>query len=393
MGVDISHWLDIQIQFKTIIELRFLLERNLDRKICILYSTEEREPSRKEAEIFIGYPHRKDLEFSNFDCRLCIYDENKKIKQIETEDIQPLLKNQDVEIRLIGDEEDDIEIQIFDRTVHIYNWSSLAFWNRWYSFFENLTNPEIGFTEYHWRKLYHINNFAKAFNSQNLLLIGDSASETWSDIEEPFYEGTSIMDSIKNCEKANVITSKMILSGDMKIDDSEAGGNNILLLNFQDLLPYLIDYPIRETQIDDFGDDPKERLEVSIETGENKGKLRPTKKVVEIEIIKYPKLDYYHWNYKTFDYYGTLILKKKAYELQDKVPYFMERARVFNYNAFPFYINCENRSGERYSLTYRNVDSEISFSLWCPDDKDAEPKEFKEFIDELFEITKKAGIK
>jgi len=80
----------------------------------------------------------------------------------------------------------------------------------------------------------------KVFNSSKLLLIGDSYSELWSDIEDQLDEGESIDNILENLGDCIIVTSKMILSKKVaKLTEYDIE-KTVFLLSFKDFEQYYI---------------------------------------------------------------------------------------------------------------------------------------------------------
>ena len=396
MGISIRHWFDHGLKFTTISDLHYHLERNLESKISVFYTADS---SDKWCQI-VPYPKSKDyfcyedlqsIAVKNkCDYFLEIIDENGNLTDFENQNIEELLQSKELHL-FFSSVQDDIEVKISLKNLMISS-SFLVFNCRMNTLGEIIENPEEGFTEDCLKILYRINKFVKVFDSQNMLLTGDTQSINWEDINDDLqYESYSIPEALEkytNCG-IKVITETMILNKEVEQNTSEKDFyNHVYYFNFKKLFPYLIPCEFRE--------DPKEEenyyypapvrppvivLEASIETTENKAGA------IKKELIRIAKNRDGHKDYdvtkESYDMNNELISSEELNNVACNEIF--EQAKKIDYtNLVRKYFKYSKGNGKIYSLKYQNLDFSVSVSLWCSTHEERRPKEFVDFIKVIF---------
>ena len=389
MGVDIQYWYDNNISFSTIKDLKFHLERYLDCRISIFCMQGDSD------EWFSLFPKTGKYKYTSL-CSVAalnkseyfleIVDSDNKIKDFENQNISELFKTRQIGL-FLRSVLDDIEVYIYPKTLKIYS-DFLCFPGRMFSFIETIENPEEGFTEDYLKILYRINSFVKAFNSNSILMVGDTQSINWENIDEDLEEGwTSISEVLEKYKPRGIkiITEKMVLNKQLEpCDNEEEVYNHVYFFQFNNLLEHLKPCEFREEDEEEevyIEKAPAVFLEVSITDLEYKPE-KPSK--TALRIAKKLNSDYEYTAEKLFyNVKQELMSREKLYK--NRWEKFVERAKSLDFNKLTNYFKYSKGTGKVYALEYRNVDFSISASLWCPDKKEKCPKEFVSLIDEIFE--------
>ena len=389
MGVDIQYWYDNNISFSTIKDLKFHLERYLDCRISIFCMQGDSD------EWFSLFPKTGKYKYTSL-CSVAalnkseyfleIVDSDNKIKDFENQNISELFKTRQIGL-FLRSVLDDIEVYIYPKTLKIYS-DFLCFPGRMFSFIETIENPEEGFTEDYLKILYRINSFVKAFNSNSILMVGDTQSINWENIDEDLEEGwTSISEVLEKYKPRGIkiITEEMVLNKQLEpCDNEEEVYNHVYFFQFNNLLEHLKPCEFREEDEDEevyIEKAPAVFLEVSITDLEYKPE-KPSK--TALRIAKKLNSDYEYTAEKLFyNVKQELMSREKLYK--NRWEKFVERAKSLDFNKLTNYFKYSKGSGKIYALEYRNVDFSISVSLWCSDNKDKCPEEFVSLIDEIFE--------
>ena len=389
MGVDIQYWYDNNISFSTIKDLKFHLERYLDCRISIFCMQGDSD------EWFSLFPKTGKYKYTSL-CSVAalnkseyfleIVDSDNKIKDFENQNISELFKTRQIGL-FLRSVLDDIEVYIYPKTLKIHS-DFLCFPGRMFSFIETIENPEEGFTEDYLKILYRINSFVKAFNSNSILMVGDTQSINWENIDEDLEEGwTSISEVLEKYKPRGIkiITEEMVLNKQLEpCDNEEEVYNHVYFFQFNNLLEHLKPCEFREEDEEEevyIEKAPAVFLEVSITDLEYKPE-KPSK--TALRIAKKLNSDYEYTAEKLFyNVKQELMSREKLYK--NRWEKFVERAKSLNFNNLTNYFKYSKGSGKIYALEYRNVDFSISVSLWCSDNKDKCPKEFVSLIDEIFE--------
>ena len=389
MGVDIQYWYDNNISFSTIKDLKFHLERYLDCRISIFCMQGD---SDEWCSLF---PKTGKYKYTSLcsvaalnksEYFLDIVDSDNKIKDFENQNISELFKTRQIGLFLCS-VLDDIEVYIYPKTLKIYS-DFLCFPGRMFSFIETIENPEEGFTEDYLKILYRINSFVKAFNSNSILMVGDTQSINWENIDEDLEEGwTSISEVLEKYKPRGIkiITEEMVLNKQLEpCDNEEEVYNHVYFFQFNNLLEHLKPCEFREEDEEEevyIEKAPAVFLEVSITDLEYKPE-KPSK--TALRIAKKLNSDYEYTAEKLFyNVKQELMSREKLYK--NRWEKFVERAKSLDFNKLTNYFKYSKGTGKVYALEYRNVDFSISTSLWCPDKKEKCPKEFVSLIDEIFE--------
>lgn len=389
MGVDIQYWYDNNISFSTIKDLKFHLERYLDCKISIFCMQGDSD------EWFSLFPKTGKYKYTSL-CSVAalnkseyfleIVDSDNKIKDFENQNISELFKTRQIGL-FLRSVLDDIEVYIYPKTLKIHS-DFLCFPGRMFSFIETIENPEEGFTEDYLKILYRINSFVKAFNSNSILMVGDTQSINWENIDEDLEEGwTSISEVLEKYKPRGIkiITEEMVLNKQLEpCDNEEEVYNHVYFFQFNNLLEHLKPCEFREEDEEEevyIEKAPAVFLEVSITDLEYKPE-KPSK--TALRIAKKLNSDYEYTAEKLF-YNVKQELMSRERIFKTKWANFVERAKSLNFNNLTNYFKYSKGSGKIYALEYRNVDFSISVSLWCSDNKDKCPEEFVSLIDEIFE--------
>jgi len=389
MGVDIQYWYDNNISFSTIKDLKFHLERYLDCRISIFCMQGDSD------EWFSLFPKTGKYKYTSL-CSVAalnkseyfleIVDSDNKIKDFENQNISELFKTRQIGL-FLRSVLDDIEVYIYPKTLKIYS-DFLCFPGRMFSFIETIENPEKGFTEDYLKILYRINSFVKAFNSNSILMVGDTQSINWENIDENLEEGwTSISEVLEKYKPRGIkiITEEMVLNKQLEpCDNEEEVYNHVYFFQFNNLLEHLKPCEFREEDEEEevyIEKAPAVFLEVSITDLEYKPE-KPSK--TALRIAKKLNSDYEYTAEKLFyNVKQELMSREKLYK--NRWEKFVERAKSLDFNKLTNYFKYSKGTGKVYALEYRNVDFSISASLWCPDKKEKCPKEFVSLIDEIFE--------
>ncbi|MDY6397880.1 MAG: hypothetical protein SPL22_09110 [Treponema sp.] len=389
MGVDIQYWYDNNISFSTIKDLKFHLERYLDCRISIFCM--QGDPD----EWFSLFPKTGKYKYTSL-CSVAalnkseyfleIVDSDNKIKDFENQNISELFKTRQIGL-FLRSVLDDIEVYIYPKTLKIHS-DFLCFPGRMFSFIETIENPEEGFTEDYLKILYRINSFVKAFNSNSILMVGDTQSINWENIDEDLEEGwTSISEVLEKYKPRGIkiITEEMVLNKQLEpCDNEEEVYNHVYFFQFNNLLEHLKPCEFREEDEEEevyIEKAPAVFLEVSITDLEYKPE-KPSK--TALRIAKKLNSDYEYTAEKLFyNVKQELMSREKLYK--NRWEKFVERAKSLDFNKLTNYFKYSKGSGKIYALEYRNVDFSISVSLWCSDNKDKCPEEFVSLIDEIFE--------
>lgn len=389
MGVDIQYWYDNNISFSKIKDLKFHLERYLDCRISIFCMQGDSD------EWFSLFPKTGKYKYTSL-CSVAalnkseyfleIVDSDNKIKDFENQNISELFKTRQIGL-FLRSVLDDIEVYIYPKTLKIHS-DFLCFPGRMFSFIETIENPEEGFTEDYLKILYRINSFVKAFNSNSILMVGDTQSINWENIDEDLEEGwTSISEVLEKYKPRGIkiITEEMVLNKQLEpCDNEEEVYNHVYFFQFNNLLEHLKPCAFREEDDEEevyIEKAPAVFLEASITDLEYEPE-KPRK--TALRIAKKLNSDYEYTAEKLF--YNThqeLMSRERIFKT--KWANFVERAKSLNFNNLTNYFKYSKGSGKIYALEYRNVDFSISVSLWCSDNKEKAPKEFVDFIDEIFE--------
>lgn len=389
MGVDIQYWYDNNISFSTIKDLKFHLERYLDCRISIFCMQGDSD------EWFSLFPKTGKYKYTSL-CSVAalnkseyfleIVDSDNKIKDFENQNISELFKTRQIGL-FLRSVLYDIEVYIYPKTLKIYS-DFLCFPGRMFSFIETIENPEEGFTEDYLKILYRINSFVKAFNSNSILMVGDTQSINWENIDEDLEEGwTSISEVLEKYKPRGIkiITEEMVLNKQLEpCDNEEEVYNHVYFFQFNNLLEHLKPCEFREEDEEEevyIEKAPAVFLEVSITDLEYKPE-KPSK--TALRIAKKLNSDYEYTAEKLFyNVKQELMSREKLYK--NRWEKFVERAKSLDFNKLTNYFKYSKGSGKIYALEYRNVDFSISVSLWCSDNKDKCPEEFVSLIDEIFE--------
>lgn len=389
MGVDIQYWYDNNISFSTIKDLKFHLERYLDCRISIFCMQGDSD------EWFSLFPKTGKYKYTSL-CSVAalnkseyfleIVDSDNKIKDFENQNISELFKTRQIGL-FLRSVLDDIEVYIYPKTLKIHS-DFLCFPGRMFSFIETIENPEEGFTEDYLKILYRINSFVKAFNSNSILMVGDTQSINWENIDEDLEEGwTSISEVLEKYKPRGIkiITEEMVLNKQLELcDNEEEVYNHVYFFQFNNLLEHLKPCEFREEDEEEevyIEKAPAVFLEVSITDLEYKPE-KPSK--TALRIAKKLNSDYEYTAEKLFyNVKQELMSREKLYK--NRWEKFVERAKSLDFNKLTNYFKYSKGTGKVYALEYRNVDFSISVSLWCSDNKDKCPKEFVSLIDEIFE--------
>ena len=389
MGVDIQYWYDNNISFSTIKDLKFHLERYLDCRISIFCMQGDSD------EWFSLFPKTGKYKYTSL-CSVAalnkseyfleIVDSDNKIKDFENQNISELFKTRQIGL-FLRSVLDDIEVYIYPKTLKIYS-DFLCFPGRMFSFIETIENPEEGFTEDYLKILYRINSFVKAFNSNSILMVGDTQSINWENIDEDLEEGwTSISEVLEKYKPRGIkiITEEMVLNKQLEpCDNEEEVYNHVYFFQFNNLLEHLKPCAFREEDDEEEShseENPVVFLEVSITDLEYKPE-KPRK--TALRIAKKLNSDYEYTAEKLFyNVKQELMSREKLYK--NRWEKFVERAKSLDFNKLINYFKYSKGTGKIYALEYRNVDFSISASLWCPDKKEKCPEEFVSLIDEIFE--------
>lgn len=421
MGIDIHYWYDHGLEFTTISDLHFHLERYLEAKITIFYTADS---SDKWCQVYSQdydkwtkiYPEHKEYfrytslksisEKNETEYYLEIIDEHGKLTDFENQNIDELIRTKDIHLFLSSTEE-DIEVSIYHKTLRISGWL-LSFPGRMPSFIETIENPEEGFTEEYLKILYRINKFVKAFNSQNMLLIGDTQSLNWENMDEDLqYEGYSISDVLKKytAQGIKIISETMILNKEISPYNSgkdldstyfEFDKNHVYYFNLRKLFSYLIPCEFREEPQESeeyyYKSKPKPPvvyLEASITTTENKsGETK--KEVIRIEQNQEGYKDYTVTK-KSYDMNDELISSEEVDYSSQQCANILEQTKCLDYGTLvKKYFKYTKGNGKIYFLNYHNIDFSIVVSLWCSIHEEKAPKEFVDFIKDLFVPKKKS---
>lgn len=389
MGVDIQYWYDNNISFSKIKDLKFHLERYLDCRISIFCMQGDSD------EWFSLFPKTRKYKYTSL-CSVAalnkseyfleIVDSDNKIKDFENQNISELFKTRQIGL-FLRSVLDDIEVYIYPKTLKIHS-DFLCFPGRMFSFIETIENPEEGFTEDYLKILYRINSFVKAFNSNSILMVGDTQSINWENIDEDLEEGwTSISEVLEKYKPRGIkiITEEMVLNKQLEpCDNEEEVYNHVYFFQFNNLLEHLKPCEFREEDEEEevyIEKAPAVFLEVSITDLEYKPE-KPSK--TALRIAKKLNSDYEYTAEKLFyNVKQELMSREKLYK--NRWEKFVERAKSLDFNKLTNYFKYSKGSGKIYALEYRNVDFSISVSLWCSDNKDKCPEEFVSLIDEIFE--------
>lgn len=389
MGVDIQYWYDNNISFSTIKDLKFHLERYLDCRISIFCMQGD---SDEWFSLFLKTGKYKYTSLCSVaalnksEYFLEIVDSDNKIKDFENQNISELFKTRQIGL-FLRSVLDDIEVYIYPKTLKIHS-DFLCFPGRMFSFIETIENPEEGFTEDYLKILYRINSFVKAFNSNSILMVGDTQSINWENIDEDLKEGwTSISEVLEKYKPRGIkiITEEMVLNKQLEpCDNEEEVYNHVYFFQFNNLLEHLKPCEFREEDEEEevyIEKAPAVFLEVSITDLEYKPE-KPSK--TALRIAKKLNSDYEYTAEKLFyNVKQELMSREKLYK--NRWEKFVERAKSLDFNKLTNYFKYSKGTGKVYALEYRNVDFSISVSLWCSDNKDKCPKEFVSLIDEIFE--------
>ncbi len=390
MGVDIQYWYDNNISFSTIKDLKFHLERYLDCRISIFCMQGDSD------EWFSLFPKTGKYKYTSL-CSVAalnkseyfleIVDSDNKIKDFENQNISELFKTRQIGL-FLRSVLDDIEVYIYPKTLKIHS-DFLCFPGRMFSFIETIENPEEGFTEDYLKILYRINSFVKAFNSNSILMVGDTQSINWENIDEDLEEGwTSISEVLEKYKPRGIkiITEEMVLNKQLEpCDNEEEVYNHVYFFQFNNLLEHLKPCAFRE-EYDDFlsAKNPSIFLKVSITDLEYKAE-NPNKTVLCISKKMNSDSDFIAEK-QFYNVHQELISKETIYKIRSKQwEVFFKRAKTLNFNNLTEYFKYSKGTGKIYALEYKNIDFSISASLWCSDNKEKAPKEFVDFIDEIFE--------
>ena len=389
MGVDIQYWYDNNISFSKIKDLKFHLERYLDCRISIFCMQGDSD------EWFSLFPKTRKYKYTSL-CSVAalnkseyfleIVDSDNKIKDFENQNISELFKTRQIGL-FLRSVLDDIEVYIYPKTLKIHS-DFVCFPGRMFSFIETIENPEEGFTEDYLKILYRINSFVKAFNSNSILMVGDTQSINWENIDEDLEEGwTSISEVLEKYKPRGIkiITEEMVLNKQLEpCDNEEEVYNHVYFFQFNNLLEHLKPCEFREEDEEEevyIEKAPAVFLEVSITDLEYKPE-KPSK--TALRIAKKLNSDYEYTAEKLFyNVKQELMSREKLYK--NRWEKFVERAKSLDFNKLTNYFKYSKGSGKIYALEYRNVDFSISVSLWCSDNKDKCPEEFVSLIDEIFE--------
>lgn len=389
MGVDIQYWYDNNISFSTIKDLKFHLERYLDCRISIFCMQGDSD------EWFSLFPKTGKYKYTSL-CSVAalnkseyfleIVDSDNKIKDFENHNISELFKTRQIGL-FLRSVLDDIEVYIYPKTLKIHS-DFLCFPSRMFSFIKTIENPEEGFTEDYLKILYRINSFVKAFNSNSILMVGDTQSINWENIDEDLEEGwTSISEVLEKYKPRGIkiITEEMVLNKQLEpCDNEEEVYNHVYFFQFNNLLEHLKPCAFREEDEEEevyIEKAPSVFLEVSI-TDLEYNPEKPSK--TALRIAKKLNSDYEYTAEKLFyNVKQELMSREKLYK--NRWEKFVERAKSLDFNKLTNYFKYSKGSGKIYALEYRNVDFSISVSLWCSDNKDKCPEEFVSLIDEIFE--------
>ncbi len=410
MGISIYHWFDHGLKYTTISDLHFHLERYLEAKISIFYTADSSDkwcqvypqdydkwtqiyPEHKE---YFRYTRLKSISEKNeTDYFLEIIDEHGKLTDFEKQNIDELVRTKEIHLFLSSTEE-DIEVKIHYKTLKITG-QLLGFHCRMGTFADTIENPEEGFTEDCLKVLYRINQFVKAFDSQNMLLIGDTQSINWENMDEDLqYEGYSIPDVLQKYTELGIqiITETMVLNKEIKPYTSEEEFyNHVYYFNLRKLFPYLIPCEFREEpqEPEEYYYKPIPKppivyLEASIATTENKpGEIK--KELIRI-IENREGLKQYSVAKESYDMNNELVSSEEINNIDCKT--ILEQVQRIDFtNLVRKYFKYSKGHGKVYSLKYHNLDFSISVSLWCSTHEERTPKEFVDFIKDIFVPKKK----
>lgn len=389
MGVDIQYWYDNNITFSTIKDLKFHLERYLDCRISIFYMQGDSD------EWFSLFPKTGKYKYTSLctaaalnksEYFLEIVDSDNKIKDFENQNISELFKTRQIGL-FLRSVLDDIEVYIYPKTLKIHS-DFLCFPGRMFSFIETIENPEEGFTDDYLEILYRINSFVKAFNSNSILMVGDTQSINWENIDEDLEEGWLSIPEVLEKYKSRgikIITEEMVLNKQLEpCDNEEEVYNHVYYFQFKNLLEHLKPCAFREED-DEEESHIEEKTAVFLEVSITDLEYKPEKpRKTALRIAKKLNSDYEYTAEKLF-YNAHQELMSRERIFKTKWANFVERAKSLNFNNLTNYFKYSKGSGKIYALEYRNVDFSISVSLWCSDNKDKCPKEFVSLIDEIFE--------
>ena len=232
MSIDIYHWFDHWLKFTTISDLHFHLERYLEAKITIFYTADS---SDKWCQVYPEdydkwtqiYPEHKEYfrytrlqsisEKNKTEYYLEIIDGHGKLTDFENQNIDELIRTNEIHL-FLSSTEGDIEVNINFKTLKITG-GLLGFQCTMGTLADTLENPDEGFTEDCLKILFRINKFVKAFDSQYMLLIGDTQSINWENIDDDlYYEKYTIPEALQKYTELGIIiiTETMILNKEIK---------------------------------------------------------------------------------------------------------------------------------------------------------------------------------
>lgn len=242
MGVAICYWSDNNFPFSTLNELVYKIERLLNAKTCLVHQTNH---CKNETYWKFNIKKLEQLSifelgsvFDSFTLKLIVEDHENLITDLSQNIINLVITNK-IEIRLSFINYDDLDVTIKEKTINWKSWY-ISFARKFFTFAEEISDPNAGFTNYDFKTLYLMDRILKVFNSTRLLLIGDSYSELWSDIEDQLDEGESIDNILENIEDCNIITSEMILSKKVaKLTEYDIE-KTVFLFSFKDFGQYYI---------------------------------------------------------------------------------------------------------------------------------------------------------
>lgn len=413
MSIDIYHWFDHRLKFTTISDLHFHLERYLEAKITIFYTADSSDkwchvyPEDYDKWTQIYPEHKKYFRYTRLqsiseknktEYYLEIIDGHGKLTDFENQNIDELIRTNEIHL-FLSSTEGDIEVNINYKTLKITG-GLLGFQCTMGTLADTLENPDEGFTEDCLKILFRINKFVKAFDSQYMLLIGDTQSINWENMDDDlYYEKYTIPEALQKYTELGIIiiTETMILNKEIKPYISEEEFyNHVYYFNLQKLFPYLIPCEFREEpqEPEEYYYKPKQKppvvyLEASIATTENKhGEIK--KEVIRIEQNR-EGYKAYTITKKTYDMNDELISSEEVDYSSQQCANILEQAKRLDYGILvKNYFKYTKGNGKIYSLNYHNIDFSISVSLWCSTHEEKAPKEFVDFIQDLFVPKKKS---
>lgn len=398
MGVDICYWFDNNFSFSSLNELVCRLERFLSKKICIIHHTDNYENKTYWKYTSNKFEQIDENELrtviNKFTYKLDIEDENNSINDL-SQNILDLLKDNKIEINFSFIKFKDLDITIREKTLDWNSWD-ISFGMRMHSFVRNITDSTKGFSEYDFKTLYLMDQIVRIFDSTKLLLIGDSCSELWGSIEDKLYEGFSLETAINESKTANIITSEMILTKNVKhLTEWEDIENTIFLLYFQDLYQYFIPcsfeeqfYEYEKENKNKQEDKPVEILELkkTCEGVTEKGEIKTCSLKIEKNLN-----DRYKCYIHNFDVDGNIIISKGGlYYQNEKMKSIIEKALSLDYTSLLPYFKYSKGAGHIYSIFYKRADFSFSFDLWINDNSDKSPVFFVDFIESVFKSAQSA---